>query len=248
MQKKWIIAAAVAGAVLLLVIASFVLGIIGVSRGVPKEPPAQDTLTVYGQGVVTAAPDIARVTLGYENYGSDPTAAQQSNAEIMKLITAAAAKAGVAQADICESGFNIYQEYYYYDSANTESNYCVSSTVDITVRQLDQLGGVISAACGTGANITYGITYGVADCKHAYAQALESAHSRAEEKAGELADKLKRAIAGVAQVKECGAAQSAGGEYWDDGSVSPLADFAAETASKGRIIITAAVYVTYRLE
>ncbi len=249
MQRKWIIAATAAGAVFLLIVTSFVLSIIGVSKiGTLSEMPVQDTITVYGQGIVAAEPDIAKITLGYENYAGDPQTAQIDNASNMQQITAALLDAGVKETDICESEFNIYQEYYYYDNADTERSYCVSSTVVVTIRQLDKMPDIISAACNAGANVTYGITYGLADCKNTYTQAFDLALGRAEEKAAEVSGKLESEITGVVQVRECGALQSSGGEYFDYDTAVLAADASAGAASAGNVQITAAVYVTYRLQ
>jgi|AGTN01.3.fsa_nt_gi Uncharacterized conserved protein len=248
MQKKWIIVlAAAAGVIFMLIAASFVLSIVSICQSsAPAE--TQDTVTVYGQGVVTLEPDIAYVTLGYENYANSPQTAQDNNAAVMRQITAALKEAGVAEADIRESGFNIYQEYYYYDSADYEHSYCVSGTLEIIVRQLDQTTAVISAACSAGANITYGVTYDVADRQTAYAQALELARGRAEEKAAEMSEALGRGITGISQVQEYGAAQVSGDAYWDGYSGTLLTDYVAEIASPGSVKVTAVVYVTYRLE
>ena len=81
-KRRTIIGAAAAGLTFLLIVASFVLSAVSIGRSdVPKAAP--DTITVYGQGVVSAAPDIAYLTLGYENSAERPQAARDANAAKM---------------------------------------------------------------------------------------------------------------------------------------------------------------------
>ncbi len=244
MQKKWFIAAiAAAGLVVLLITASFVIGIVGLSQN--KEPASEDMITVYGQGRVTAAPDTAYVTLGYENSAPSPKEAQLANAARMKQITAAMREVGIAETDIQQAQFNVYQEYYYGDAPDAQS-YRVSNIVKVTVRQADRATDVITAACAAGANTSYGITYDLTNRQSVYTKALSLARARADEKAADLADELGRSLGGIVEIKEYSAAQYEA-ENWD-GLTGTLTDYSSDTTSPGGLDITAAVYVTYRLE
>ena len=245
MQKKWIIAAvAAAGFVVLLVTASFIMSVVNLSHS--DAPDTEDVITVYGQGKVIVAPDIAYITLGYENSASSPQDAQLANSAKMQQITAAMQEAGVTKADIAQAQFNVYQEYYYGDTPDAQS-YRVSNIIKVTVRQVDRATDVITAACAAGANTSYGITYDLEDRQDVYAQALSLARTRADEKAADLSDELARSLAGIVEVKEYSTSQY-GGEDLDYGYMSMPTDYTAETASPGGLEISAMVYVTYRLE
>ena len=245
MQKKWFIAAAAAvGLVVLLVTASFIMSVINLSQ--KDDSGVEDVITVYGQGKVTIAPDTAHITLGYENSASSPEDAQLANAAKMEQICAAMREAGVAEGDIQQSQFNVYQEYYYGDTPDAQS-YRVSNIIMVTVRQVDRATDVITAACAAGANTSYGITYDLTDRQDVYAQALSLARARADEKAAELSNELERSLAGIVEIKEYSTALYEG-ESWDYGYAGMPTDYTAETASPGGLEITAMVYVTYRLE
>lgn len=244
MPKQWfIVLVAVLGAIFLLVTASLVLGAVSVCRG----DEAEDIITVYGQGRIAVEPDIATVTLGYENSSYSPELAQQANAETMTQIVAALREQGVAESDIVETQFNVYQEYYYGDTPEAQS-YRVSRIFTVTVRDIADTGDIIAAACDAGANTSYGVTYDVSDRQEVYAQALELARGRADEKAAALADTLGCTISGIAEVREYGAAQT-GEEYWDYGYTGAvLSDYATDASATGALEIEATVYVTYRLK
>lgn len=246
-QKKWfIIAAAAAGLMLLLVTASFVIGIVGLGQGSAPETPT-DTITVYGQGVVTAAPDIAYITLGYQNSAERPQAAQAANAETMAQIVAAVREAGVLEADIGSAQVNMYEEYNYGEGPG-EQSYCASSTINVTVRDVSRATNVVSAACAAGANISYGITYDLINRQDEYAGALEIARQRADEKAAELSAALGREIAGIASAEEHGAADYGGDCYGYGCADTLLTDYASGGGINGGIKVSAVIYVTYRLE
>jgi uncharacterized protein YggE len=246
MPKQWfIILAAVLGAIFLLATASLILGAVSVARGGETETAEENTLTVYGQGLITVQPDIATVTLGYENSASSPELAQQGNTDTMARITAALREQGVAEGDIVETQFNVYQEYYYGDYPEAQS-YRVSRIFSVTVRDVAEVSDIIAAACNAGANTSYGITYDVSNRQEIYARALELARGRADEKAGELAASLGCSLAGIAEVRESGAVPSAG-EYEEYGC-SLLTDYVTDDSAVGPLEIEALVTVTYRLE
>ncbi len=242
MERKWIIAVAgVIGAILLFSIISLVLSAVSLGKSVTEDEP--DTLTVYGQGRVSVAPDIAYVTMGYENSARSPQTAQENNAEGVGQIKAAVQETGVAEVDIADVQYNIYQEYYYSDLPEDQS-YRVSSVFTITVRNVSRIADVISAACREGANISYGITYDIADRKAAYEQALEMARVRADEKAADMAEALGRSVTGIVQVTENA---TVSGDSWGMGySGTTPADFVGSDTG-GALQISAVVTVTYRL-
>jgi len=240
MERKWLIAiAGVVGAILLFGVVSLVLSAVSLGK---SDAAQADTLTVYGQGRVSAVPDIAYVTLGYENSARSPQDAQENNAAAIGQIKAAVREVGVAEADIADVQYNIYQEYYYSDLPEDQS-YRVSSVFTITVRDVGRIADVISAACREGANISYGITYDLADRQKAYSEALELARIRADEKAAEMAQALGRKVTGIVQVTE-NATVSA--DCWGMGGSTALADFAGSDTG-GALQISAVVTVTYRL-
>ena len=149
-------------------------------------------------------------------------------------------ESGIAEDDIGSEQVNMYQEYNYGEGPG-EQSYSVSSTVTVTVRDVSRAASVVSAACGAGANISYGITYDLMNRQDEYERALKLARERADEKAAELAASLGRRIADIAAVSEYGA-EDYGYEYG-----CMLTDYVAEAGPSGGIEVVAVVYVTYRL-
>jgi uncharacterized protein YggE len=243
MQKKgFVVIAAALGVLLAFFIVLLVMNAVSLGQIHASRP---DTLTVYGQGRVSVPPDVAVVTLGYENSASTPESAEADNACVAAQIAAAVREAGVAECDIAVMQYSIYQEYCGCDAPQTRS-YRVSRVLALTVRNAERAGDVIAAACRAGANVSYGITYDLADRRKAYAQALELARGRAEEKAAELASSMGRRLAGIADIKETAAVSNS--DCWGCGYPgAALADFVGAGACGG-LQVSAAVTLTYRLE
>src|ERR1700687_5706940 len=73
------------------------------------------------------------------------------------------------------------------NDANPIIGYRASTTVRVTVRQIDQVGAVLDAAVAAGANQIYGITFGLNDSEPLLAQARDKAILNAKAKAEAMA-------------------------------------------------------------
>jgi len=150
--------------------------------------PFANTITVSGFGDAFGRPDIARIEMGVdianENVGE---AFSQANT-VMNEVIAAIVATGTAQEDVQTSGINMWAE----DRYNPETGeptgvrlYHVSNTVRVTVRDVEQVEEVISAAVEAGANNVYGLSFGIDDTdsleQEARVEALDNARTRAEQ-------------------------------------------------------------------
>jgi len=153
--------------------------------------PAQSaprTLSVNGAGKVSLKPDIAYIYVGVhtENPGA-AEAVSENNTNTQKLIDALKA-AGVDAKDIQTTNFSIYQNNQVGpDGKATSTNYTVDNTVNLTVRNLAQLGSLLDAAVKAGANNITNIQFDVADKTKALSQARAEAVKAAKAQADELA-------------------------------------------------------------
>jgi uncharacterized protein YggE len=75
----------------------------------PNQPASG--ITVIGEGKVSAAPDVARITLGVETTGATAKAAMDDNNAKMNQVVAKIKALGVAEKDIQTSGINLYPVY-----------------------------------------------------------------------------------------------------------------------------------------
>ncbi len=113
-----------------------------------ENPPAPRTITVNGTGRVTITPDIARIFIGVETTNEEAAAAVQDNNEQAGQIMAALEAAGIASEDIQTTNFSVYpREERDPDGKITQVTYVVQNTVNVTVRDLEQVGAVLGQRC-----------------------------------------------------------------------------------------------------
>ena len=72
-----------------------------------SENKETDIVSVYGRGIVFLEPDVAYLSLGYENIDMDSKEAQIKNAESMKKVIDAIKGAGIPEEDIQTSQYNV---------------------------------------------------------------------------------------------------------------------------------------------
>jgi uncharacterized protein YggE len=170
--------------------------IIGACSAAQAAPPLQDsegaalqrTITVNGVGSVKLTPDIAHISIGVQTQNEDAGAAVAENNTAAQEIMDALADFGVAEADIQTSDFSIWPQQEYDPDGNiTGTTYLVQNTVNVTVRELDQMGDLLDSVVSSGANSVYGISFDVADRTAAEAEALEAAVANADAQAATLA-------------------------------------------------------------
>jgi uncharacterized protein len=166
------------------------------------------TITVVGNGMVKAQPDIARVTVGVETVG--PTAQQASDQARtdMDKVLATLKQQGVVDKDVQTSGYNIYVEQpprpgnAAATTVESKPIYHVSNEVLVTVRDLTKTGPLLDAVVASGANNIYGVSFDVADRTPFQSQARQMAVSDAQTHAAELAKAASVQIGDVVSISE----------------------------------------------
>jgi uncharacterized protein YggE len=144
-----------------------------------------DGIRVSGTGKVNADPDIARVRIGVETFDEEVAAAVvENNSKAARIIDALKA-AGVADADVGTSGFNVSaQRDFRQEGPDNVVGFQVTNTVAVTMRDIDAIGEVLQAALDAGANNIHGFTLGVDDAdalrQEARVKAVEDARARAQ--------------------------------------------------------------------
>lgn len=153
---------------------------------------AARTINVTGDGEVNVTPDIAYVSLGVTTEKSSVGEAQKNNSTTMNNIIAAIKKAGVASEDIKTSKYTISPKYSYEDKTGNSTivGYTVTSTLSVTVKNINLVGSIIDTAIINGANNSNGITFGVSDYEKYYNIALTNAISNAKVKAQAMANSI----------------------------------------------------------
>lgn len=149
------------------------------------------TLSIAGQGQVTAAPDTAFVTSGVTTEGATAREALDANTAAMSSLMETLKAAGIEARDIQTSGFTVAPNYVYSDTRDANgytlppkiNGYQVSNTVSVRVRKLADLGAVLDKAVTVGANTINGISFAVEDPTKLYDEARKAAFADARRKA-----------------------------------------------------------------
>ena len=135
---------------------------------------AADTQTdkvilVSGYGLSTTTPDKVTISFGVETIDPDAKFAQNENAKKMDKVIAALKKAGIEDAHIQTTGYNIYSyqlsEYNPGNWALGTTVYKVTNTVEIISYNVDKAGSYIDVAVAAGSNNVNSLQFGLSDAK-----------------------------------------------------------------------------------
>ncbi|WP_425098793.1 SIMPL domain-containing protein [Tropicibacter sp. S64] len=136
---------------------------------IPTLLPAQDTpvrsLTVSGEGTVTAAPDMAQITLGAQAVDETATGAMNQTSQTVEAILARLTEIGIDARDVQTSSLQL-GERWVNDRVSGDrkpDGYEATNLVTVRVRYLDKLGDVLQAVLDDGANSLQGLSFDVQD-------------------------------------------------------------------------------------
>ena len=162
----------------------------------PQEPPR--TITITGEGEVTAAPDIAYVETGVVTEGKTAAEALAANTAAMEQVFAGLGEAGIEKKDMQTSQFSVYPVYEQVkpedDRPHTPKigGYRVQNQLTVKVRDLTALGGILDKVVTLGSNQLSGIRFSIDEPETLLDEAREDAVKNALRKA-----KLYAGAAGV---------------------------------------------------
>jgi len=156
-------------------------------------------LSVSAQADATRVPDVATISAGVVTQAADANAAMRANADQMAKVMAAIKAAGIAERDIQTAGISVHPEYRYAENQPpTITGYQASNTVNLKVRDIGDLGGVLDALVASGANQVNGPSFEIDKPEAAYDEArlaaLEKAKTRAETYAKAMGLRVRRVV------------------------------------------------------
>jgi uncharacterized protein YggE len=205
-----------------------------------------NTLYVSGEGSITVIPDVGYISLGVETKSPDVKTAEDENSTKMNAIIVALSDLGIEESDIKTTNYSIYPQYEDYNDEKPQ-NYVVSSTVEVTVKNLEDISEVIDVSVDAGANRSNSIRFDVLDREESYNEALQDAIASARARADVLAEAAGLKIVGVVNLNESSSMSSiyyGGARY----AMSEMAADSAPAISTGDMEITANVSITYEVK
>jgi uncharacterized protein YggE len=185
-------------------------------------------ISVVGEGVVTATPNIARITLGVEVINASLNAAQADAANKMDAVVNTLKAAGVAESDIKTVNYTVNPLYDFRDNQNVLRGYQVQNMVEVRVTNLPGLGPLIDGVVASGASRIYGIRFESDNPSALKDQARDLAMQNAKAKAEQLARGAGVSLGRPIYIEES-----------DTGGVTPVrAELSAAPAADGGRSVT----------
>ena len=167
------------------------------------------TVSVTGEGVVTAIPDMAMVSTGVTTEAATPEAALNANTAAMNGLMKVLDDLDIAAKDRQTSNFNVSPQY------RRERNdpgspkidgYRVSNQLTIRVRDLGELGGLLDALVKAGSNQLGNIRFDFADRGKLVDKARQLAVADARKRAELYVDAADVDLGDVLSISESGVA------------------------------------------
>jgi len=170
---------------------------------------SENSITVSGQGIVYAKPDVGYVNVGVEIQRLTAKEAFEENAKIMNQIVSALLKLGVKQDDLTTVDYSIQPVYNYPEKeAPVLVGYMVRNNLSIKITKklangdLDTgfLSEVLDAATSNGANVISGLSFDISNKDELKLEAIKLAMEDAKKKAEAALEVVDEKIKGVAEI------------------------------------------------
>jgi uncharacterized protein YggE len=161
----------------------------------------RSTISVLGDGRVLVQPDIALASFGVEATGQTLTAAQADASTRMQAVVDTLVGLGVPRDDIRTNRLSTSPVY---DPKNNSviQGYRAANSVQVKLRQLDQVGAIVDAVTAAGANRVDGLSFAVENLEEPKGQARGLAMQNARAKADQLASLAGLRVVSVKSIEE----------------------------------------------
>jgi uncharacterized protein YggE len=221
----------------------------GSAQTIPVQPQPTTGISVVGQGIVLAQPNIARITLGTEVFDQSLANAQAEAARRMDAVVTKLKASGIADTDIRTTSFNITPQYNNQRDNNQPvlRGYQVQNLVEVKTTNVAGLGALLDDAVISGATRVMGISFESDNMEALKNQARDQAMANARAKAEQLAR-----AAGVSLGRPTAIDES------DTGGVTPVRQLAAPQAAApadattpiqpGQLRVSTTVHVVWSIQ
>ena len=169
-----------------------------------KNPDIQRTISIMGEGKVTAIPDIALVSLGLTTEKKSVSDAQSENSKTINSLIEKLKVLGIAKEDITTTNYSIYPAYDWTNGKQILRGYTVSQDVQVKIRQTDKVDDVLKIAGDLNLNQIGGLTFTIDNPETYKQQARIKALENAKEKADALAEVMGVKLGKVISFSESG--------------------------------------------
>jgi len=166
--------------------------------------PIPPSVTVTGEGIVTAEPDVAEIEIGVVTEAkAAPQASKENAAKLAKVIAEVKKLLGTGD-EIKTIGYSLSPNYRYPKEGGKPelTGYTATNSVRVRTGALQGVGNLIDTATQSGANKIQRLVFTLKDEDAAKREALRNATAKAKSKAEDVARALGLKIARVLSVNE----------------------------------------------
>ena len=204
------------------------------------------SVTVVGEGVVNIEPDVAAARIGVVVLRATVKEASSEASGIMQAVKAALLAQNIEEKDIQTRHFDISTERYGPEGLLPEDQvqYRVRNIAYVTIRDLDNIGGVLDAAIGAGANDIGSVRFSLENPAALETEARAMAVADARAKAEELAALIGATVGEVSEISEI---IGHGGGYFDNSFSDMAMAESAGAFSIGELTLAMQLQITYKL-
>lgn len=201
-------------------------------------------ISVSGEGIVVVQPDQASINIGVETEGKDSEVAQKQNAEKMTKVMDALINQKISKEDIQTVNYSIYPLNKYNEKTRESElyGYRVVNTLQIKIKNIENVGKVIDVVSKAGANKINQINFTTSRSEELYLEALSKAILNGQKKAMKMAETV-----GVTINKPSKIIENSGGytPYRSYDNMMMKAESLETPISQGQIEIKASIDLEY---
>ncbi len=180
-----------------------------------KTSESDNVITVSATSEIYAKPDLALTTFSVVSEAKTVGEAMQDNTTKMNAVIAFVKSQGIEDKDLKTTNFSVSPRYEWYNSAICTSSYCpsgrqvlvgytVSQSLQVKMRDLAKVGGIIEGATTAGANDVGSLQFTIDNEDALKEEARGKAIEEAKNKAKILADKLDIRLVKIISFSESG--------------------------------------------
>lgn len=178
-------------------------------------------VTVVGEAIAKVEPDVAVLVLSVVTQSSQAMTAQQENARKSEAVAKAIQATAGNNAEIKTSDYSLQPQYDFRDNRLPKIiGYNARNTVIVTMPDLKNVGAVVDAASGAGANSVDRLSFNLRQTSPVRGQALADATQQAMNKAQSIAQALGGRVLRVVEEHEEAGASSGSQMNYDTNAIA----------------------------
>jgi len=162
----------------------------------------KNTISVLGEGKVSAKPDIGQVSLSVLSNAKTVAIAQKDNTDKMNKIIKAVKDLGVKEEDLKTANYSVAPNYQYYSGRSEIIGYQIAQTLEVKIRDLEKVSDILAQSTAAGANQVGSLTFTFDDPEKLNTEARQKAIVNAKKKAQDLAGALGVSLGKVVSFSE----------------------------------------------